>query len=130
MPLRFLPSMRCRLDATDAIDIRCLIKVLACIVPGKYTSFMHLSIVFSYKWPLLNANKSGIVQKAQRANSTQAPTQSCEEAGVMPSTVAMAGLYEVNEVFKYLLDIGKSQINSLFRLNVDTLSNEQNQFFL
>jgi adenylyltransferase/sulfurtransferase len=110
------------LDATDAIDIRYLIND-ACIVTGK--SFVHASVYrFQFQVALFNANNSG----TYRCLYPTAPktTQSCEEAGVMPSTVAMAGLYEVNEVFKYLLDIGKSQINSL--LLVDTLSNEQNNF--
>lgn len=110
------------LDATDAIDIRYLIND-ACIVTGK--PFVHASIYrFQFQVALFNAKNSG----TYRCLYPTAPktTQSCEEAGVMPSTVAMAGLYEVNEVFKYVLGIGKSQVNSL--LLVDTLSNEQNHF--
>ena len=78
------------LDATDAIDIRYLIND-ACIITNR--PFVHASVYrFQFQVALFNTNESG----TYRCLYPTAPktTQSCEEAGVMPSTVAMAGLYE------------------------------------
>ena len=109
-------------DATDSIDIRYLIND-ACLVTEK--PFIHAAIYrFQFQIAVFNVEGSG----TYRCLYPKAPTstQSCEEAGVMPSTVALAGLYQANEVFKYVLQIGELQINSL--LMIDTLSNSQNQF--
>ncbi len=110
------------IDATDSIDARYLIND-ACIVTKK--PFVHASIYrFQFQVAIFNAKGSG----TYRCLYPNAPSssQSCEEAGVMPSTVAMAGLYQANEVFKYILQVGDLQTNSI--LLVDTLSNNHNHF--
>jgi molybdopterin/thiamine biosynthesis adenylyltransferase/rhodanese-related sulfurtransferase len=109
-------------DATDNINIRYLIND-ACILTGK--PFVHASVYrFQFQIATFNFENSG----TYRCLYPNAPKdfQSCAEAGVMPVTVAMAGIYEANEVFKYFLNIGKLLTDKM--LLVDTLNNEQHLF--
>lgn len=109
-------------DATDSIVARYLIND-ACILTHK--PFVHASVYrFQFQVAMFNVGASG----SYRCLYPTPPkdVQSCAEAGVMPSTVAMAGLYQANEVFKYLMGIGDLITNKM--LLVDTLSNRHDQF--
>lgn len=109
-------------DATDSIDIRYLIND-ACVLTNK--PFVHASVYrFQFQIATFNIDGSG----TYRCLYPYPPktVQNCAEAGVMPSTVAIAGLYQANEVIKYALGIGELIINKL--LLVDTLTNKQHQF--
>lgn len=110
------------IDATDAIEIRYLIND-ACIITNK--PFVHASVYrFQFQVATFNVNESG-TYRCLYPNPPKA-VQNCAEAGVMPSTVAMAGIYQVNEVFKYILGIGELLTNKL--VLVDTMTNQQNHF--
>lgn len=109
-------------DATDSIEVRYLIND-ACILTGK--TFIHASVFrFQFQVAVFNYKNSG----TYRCLYPTAPknTQSCAEAGVMPTTVALAGLYQANEVFKYFLGTGDLLANKL--LLVNTLTNKQDVF--
>lgn len=110
------------IDATDNIEIRYLIND-ACVLTQK--AFVHASIYrFQFQIAVFNFQNSG----TYRCLYPNAPkeVQSCAEAGVMPTTVALAGLYQTNEVFKIILGIGELIADKL--LLVNTLTNSQHQF--
>lgn len=109
-------------DATDSIDIRYLINDV-CALSEK--AFVHASVFrFQFQISVFNFKNSG----TYRCLYPTAPQniQSCAEAGVMPTTVALAGLYQANEVLKYFLGIGELLTNKL--LIVNTLTNKQDIF--
>lgn len=109
-------------DATDAIATRYLIND-ACILTQK--PFVHASIYrFQFQVASFNVAQSGSYRCLYPIPPKNA--QSCAEAGVMPTTVALAGLYQANEVFKYFLAIGEMLTNKM--LLVDTLSNRHDSF--
>lgn len=109
-------------DATDNINIRYLIND-ACILTNK--PFVHASVYrFQFQIATFNFENSGTYRCLYPTPPQE--IQSCAEAGVMPVTVAMAGIYEANEVFKYFLNIGNLLTNKMLLIN--TLSNEQNLF--
>ena len=109
-------------DATDAIAARYLIND-ACILAQK--PFVHASIYrFQFQVASFNVGQSGTYRCLYPIPPKNA--QSCAEAGVMPTTVALAGLYQANEVFKYFLAIGEMLTNKM--LLVDTLSNRHDSF--
>jgi len=120
--LRLFKTYTIIVDATDNIAIRYLIND-ACVLTNK--PFVHASVYrFQFQVATFNVNNSG----TYRCLYPNAPksVQSCEEAGVMPTTVALAGLFQANEVFKYILKIGDLLINTV--LLMDTLTNKQHQF--
>lgn len=109
-------------DATDAIEARYLIND-ACVLAAK--PFVHAAVHrFQFQVATFNVNGSG----SYRCLYSTPPknVQSCAEAGVMPNTVAMAGLFQANEVFKYLLKIGDLLVDKV--LLIDTLGNKQYAF--
>ena len=109
-------------DATDSIVARYLIND-ACTLTHK--PFVHASVYrFQFQVATFNVRESGSYRCLYPTPPKE--VQSCAEAGVMPSTVAMAGLYQANEVFKYFLDIGDLLTNKM--LLVDTLSNRHDHF--
>ncbi|SFH81586.1 HesA/MoeB/ThiF family protein [Halpernia frigidisoli] len=109
-------------DATDNINIRYLIND-ACILTKK--PFVHASVYrFQFQIATFNVENSGNY-RCLYPNPPQ-EVQSCAEAGVMPVTVAMAGIYQANEVFKYFLNIGKLLTDKM--LLVNSLNNEQHLF--
>ncbi len=110
------------LDATDTINIRYLIND-ACVLTN--TPFVHASVYrFQFQIATFNVDRSG-TYRCLYPNPPKT-VQSCSEAGVMPGTVAMAGLYQVNEVIKYMLDIGEVLTNKMILM--DTMTNQQHQF--
>lgn len=120
--LEILKNYDIIVDATDAIEVRYLIND-ACMLVEK--PFVHAAVYrFQFQVATFNVNGSG-TYRCLYPNPPKT-VQSCDEAGVMPSTVAMAGLYQVNEVFKFLLNIGDLLTNKM--LLVDTLKNTQNTF--
>ncbi len=109
-------------DATDAIDARFLIND-ASILTNK--PFVHASVYrFQFQVAVFNAYQSGSYRCLYPLSPTN--SQSCAEAGVMPTTVAMAGLYQANEVLKFFLKIGQLLTNEM--VLVDTLTNRQTHF--
>ena len=109
-------------DSTDNINVRYLIND-ACYLTGK--PFVHASVYrFQFQIATFNFENSGTYRCLYPTPPKE--TLSCAEAGVMPVTVAMAGIYEANEVFKYFLNIGELLTNKM--LLVDTLNNEQHLF--
>lgn len=109
-------------DATDAIDIRYLIND-ACVLNNK--TFIHASVYrFQFQVATFNFNESG-TYRCLYPNPPKT-VQSCAEAGVMPTTVALAGLYQANEVLKFFLNVGELITNKI--LLIDTLRNQQNEF--
>lgn len=109
-------------DATDSIAIRYVIND-ACILTKK--PFVHASIYrFQYQVATFNLKQSGSYRCLYPNPPKQ--VQNCAEAGVMPTTVAMAGLHQANEVLKLILNIGEPLTNTL--LLVDTLRNKQHKF--
>ncbi|MDB4107723.1 HesA/MoeB/ThiF family protein [Bacteroidia bacterium] len=120
--LRLFEKYDLIIDATDSVDARYLIND-GCILKQK--PFVHASIYrFQFQVAAFNIKGSG----SYRCLYPTAPknVQSCAEAGVLPTTVAMAGLYQANEVFKYFLGIGDQLTNKM--LLIDTLSNRQDHF--
>jgi molybdopterin/thiamine biosynthesis adenylyltransferase/rhodanese-related sulfurtransferase len=109
-------------DATDKIEIRYLIND-ACLITNK--PFVHASVYrFQFQVATFNVDGSG-TYRCLYPNPPKT-AQNCTEAGVMPSTVAMAGLYQANEVFKYILSIGELLTHKV--LLVDTMTNQHNHF--
>lgn len=109
-------------DATDAIKVRYIINDASVLTK---TPFVHASVYrFQFQVATFNVNGSG-TYRCMYPNPPKT-VQSCAEAGVMPTTVAMAGLYQANEVLKYTLQIGDLLTNKV--LLVDTLTNTQHQF--
>ncbi|WP_179343683.1 HesA/MoeB/ThiF family protein [Winogradskyella ursingii] len=110
------------IDATDAIEVRYLIND-ACVLTKK--PFVHASVYrFQFQVATFNYKSSG-TYRCLYPNPPKT-VQNCAEAGVMPSTVAMAGLYQANEVFKLILNIGDLILDKM--LLIDALTNEQHQF--
>ena len=79
---------------------------------------------FQFQVAVFNAYQSGSFRCLYPLSPTN--SQTCAEAGVMPTTVAMAGLYQANEVLKYFLEIGQLLTNEM--VLVDTLSNRHTHF--
>ena len=110
------------IDATDSIQARYLIND-ASILTQK--AFVHAAIYrFQFQIATFNFEGSGTYRCLHPNKPTH--VQSCAEAGVMPTTVAMAGIYQANEVLKYFLNIGELLINKV--LLIDTLTNKQHIF--
>lgn len=109
-------------DATDHIDIRYLIND-ACVITNK--PFVHASIYrFQFQIATFNVKQSGTYRCLYTNPSRN--TKDCKEAGVMPTTVALAGMYQANEVIKLIIKTGKLFTNQL--VLVDTLYNKQHTF--
>ncbi len=109
-------------DATDRVPVRYLINDAA-VLTGK--PFVHAALYrFQVQMSTFNFNNG----PTYRCLYPTAPrtTQSCAEAGVMPTTVALAGMLQANEVMKVILEIGDVSSGKL--LLWDTLSNQQHQF--
>ncbi len=110
------------LDATDSIAIRYLIND-ACVLSNK--PFVHASVYrFQFQVAVFNAEHSG-TYRCLYPNPPKT-VQNCAEAGVMPTTVALAGLFQCNEVLKYFLNIGELLTNEL--LLFDVLQNQEERF--
>ena len=104
------------LDATDDNDSRYLIDD-KCFELGK--PFVHASIYrFQFQVAVFNVTGSGTYRCLYPQQA--ALKQNCSDAGVMPTTVALAGLYQANEALKYVLGCGELLTNKV--LLVDTLS--------
>lgn len=109
-------------DATDRIDARYLIND-ACIICQK--PFVHASIYrFQSQISVFNY-KNGPSYRCLFPTPPQ-ETQSCAEAGVLGTTVSIAGALQANEVMKMILGIGSVLSGTL--LLVDNLTNHQNRF--
>jgi molybdopterin/thiamine biosynthesis adenylyltransferase len=109
-------------DATDAIAIRYLIND-ACVLSNK--PFVHASVYrFQFQVAVFNVHNSGSY-RCLYPNPPKA-VQNCAEAGVMPTTVALAGLFQCNEVMKYFLNIGELLTNEV--LLFDVLRNQEERF--
>ena len=109
-------------DATDSIAIRYLIND-ACVLSKK--PFVHASVYrFQFQVAVFNVGGSGTYRCLYPTPPKS--VQNCAEAGVMPTTVALAGLFQCNEVLKYLLNIGELLTNEV--LLFDVLRNQEERF--
>jgi len=109
-------------DATDSIEIRYLIND-ACVLSNK--PFVHASVYrFQFQVAVFNVHNSG-TYRCLYPNPPKT-VQNCAEAGVMPTTVALAGLFQCNEVLKYFLNIGELLTNEV--LLFDVLQNQEERF--
>jgi molybdopterin/thiamine biosynthesis adenylyltransferase/rhodanese-related sulfurtransferase len=109
-------------DATDERGVRYVLDDY-CFKLEK--PWVHASIYrFQFQVATFNVNGSGTYRCLYPEKTGETP--SCSDAGVMPSTVALAGLYQANEVFKYFIAIGELLTNKL--LMVDTLNLKHNFF--
>ncbi|MBP2833792.1 HesA/MoeB/ThiF family protein [Aquimarina sp. U1-2] len=109
-------------DATDRIPIRYLIND-ACILTGK--PFVHAALYrFQIQVSVFNY-KNGPTYRCLYPEPASV-TQSCDTAGVLGSTVAIAGALQVNEVMKIILDVGTVLSGQV--LLKDVLKNAQQTF--
>jgi molybdopterin/thiamine biosynthesis adenylyltransferase/rhodanese-related sulfurtransferase len=109
-------------DATDSIAIRYLIND-ACVLSKK--PFVHASVYrFQFQVAVFNVEQSG-TYRCLYPNPPKT-VQNCAEAGVMPTTVALAGLFQCNEVLKYLLNLGELLTNEVMLF--DVLQNQEERF--
>ncbi|WP_031428841.1 HesA/MoeB/ThiF family protein [Flavimarina sp. Hel_I_48] len=109
-------------DATDAIAARYLIND-ACVLCNK--PFVHASIYrFQAQVSVFNYNNGPTYRCLFPNPPKEAP--SCAEAGVLGTSVALAGMLQANEVMKIILGIGEVLSGQL--LLKDGLSNKQEIF--
>jgi len=109
-------------DATDSIAIRYLIND-ACVLSKK--PFVHASVYrFQFRVAVFNVGGSGTYRCLYPTPPKS--VQNCAEAGVMPTTVALAGLFQCNEVLKYFLNIGELLTNEVMLF--DVLQNQEERF--
>lgn len=109
-------------DATDEIDTRYLLDDY-CFKLEK--PWVHASVYrFQLQLAVFNVNGSGTYRCLYPIKTDE--TQSCSDAGVMPSTVALAGMYQANEVLKYFLNLGDLLVNKV--LLIDTLKLNHSYF--
>jgi len=109
-------------DASDEITIRYLINdaSVLCNLPWVHAAVFR----FQFQVACFNYKGSGSY-RCLYPNKPQSK-MSCEQAGVMPSTVALAGLYQANETLKLILGLEEPLINRC--LLVDTLKNTHDHF--
>ena len=120
--LKTVKSYDVVVDATDAIAARYLIND-ACILSGK--PFVHGSIYrFQIQVAVFNY-KNGPTYRCLFPDPPQ-DAPSCAEAGVLGTSVALAGMLQANEVMKILLQIGDVLSGQL--LLKDALTNKQEIF--
>lgn len=103
-------------DATDDIESRYILDDF-CYELNK--PLVHASIYrFQFQVAVFNVADSGTYRCLYPSQSDG--LQTCSDAGVMPTTVALAGLYQANEVLKYFIGTGELLVNKV--LLVDTLT--------
>ncbi len=110
------------IDGTDAIAARYLIND-ACVLSGK--PFVHASLYrFQVQVSVFNYQNGPTYRCLFPNPSKNAP--SCAEAGVLGTSVALAGMLQANEVMKMILGIGEVLSGQL--LLKDGLTNTQEIF--
>ena len=109
-------------DATDRVPVRYLINDAAVLTRSP---FVHAALYrFQVQLSVFNYQEGPTYRCLYPTPSKE--TQSCDTAGVMPSTVAIAGALQANEVMKLILGIGQPLSGTLLLL--DTLTNQQHRF--
>lgn len=109
-------------DATDRIPIRYLIND-ACVLTDK--PFVHAALFrFQIQVSVFNY-QNGPTYRCLYPNPASS-SQSCNSAGVLGTSVALAGTLQANEVMKMILGIG-TVLSGKVLLN-DTLNNSSTQF--
>jgi adenylyltransferase/sulfurtransferase len=109
-------------DGTDTIAARYLIND-ACVLAGK--PFVHASIYrFQAQVSVFNYQNGPTYRCLFPSPPKDAP--SCAEAGVLGTSVALAGMLQANEVMKMILGIGEVLSGQL--LLKDGLTNKQDIF--
>jgi len=110
------------IDATDRIPARYLIND-ACVLTGK--PFVHAALYrFQSQISVFNY-KNGPTYRCLYPTSPTS-TQSCDTAGILGTTVAIAGGLQANEVLKIILETGEVLSGQL--LVNDFLNNQQSIF--
>ncbi|HEA31242.1 MAG TPA: thiamine biosynthesis protein ThiF, partial [Leeuwenhoekiella sp.] len=120
--LKIIKNYDLIVDATDAIAARYLINDV-CVLEGK--PFVHASIYrFQAQVSVFNYKNGPTYRCLFPSPPKDAP--SCAEAGVLGTSVALAGMLQGNEVMKIILGIGEVLSGQL--LLKDGLTNKQEIF--
>ncbi len=109
-------------DCTDSLAVRYLIND-ACVLTEK--SFIYASVYkFEFQVSVFNY-KNGPTYRCLFPDE-KAEVQNCEEAGVLGTSVGLAGMFQAGEVLKILLGTGEILSGKLLLYN--TLFNRQEVF--